>query len=80
MTKYFLLLLVPFLGLAQKQTFDQRLFDSYENFRETSIDKRRFKHRDIQPLIDSLKSEKGFEINVLGKSRQGRTGASVGSL
>ncbi len=73
MTKYFLLLLVPFLGLAQKQTFDQRLFDSYENFRETSIDKRRFKHRDIQPLIDSLKSEKGFEINLLGKSIQGRT-------
>ena len=73
MTKYFFLLLVPFLGLAQKQTFDQRLFDSYENFRETSIDKRRFKHRDIQPLIDSLKSEKGFEINLLGKSIQGRT-------
>ena len=33
MTKYFLLLLVPFLGLAQKQTFDQRLFDSYEDFK-----------------------------------------------
>ena len=72
MIKYFLLLLVPFLGLAQKQTFDQRLFDSYENFKETSIDKRRFKHRDIQPLIDSLKLEKGFEITLLGRSIQGR--------
>ncbi len=73
MTKYFLLLLVPFLGLAQKQTFDQRLFDSYEEFKETSIDKRRFKHRDIQPLIDSLKSENGFEISLLGESIQGRS-------
>lgn len=58
--------------MAQKQTFDQRLFQSYEDFKETSIDKRRFKHRDLQPLIDSLKNTRGFEVTLLGESIQGR--------
>lgn len=72
MTKYFLLFLLPLIGLAQKQSLDKQLFEAYDNFREVSIDTRRFKHEDIQPLIDSLKGEKGFEITVLGRSIQGR--------
>ncbi len=72
MIKYLLLLILPFTGLAQKQTLDKQLFQSYEDFQEVSIDVRRFKHQDIQPLIDSLKSRKDFKITVLGKSIQGR--------
>ena len=72
MTRYFLLLLLPLLGFSQKQSFDRQLFDSYDNFREVSIESRRFKHQDIQPLIDSLKGQNDFEITVLGKSIQGR--------
>ena len=58
MIKYLLLLFLPFIGLAQKQTLDKQLFQSYDDFREESIDMRRFKHQDIQPLIDSLKAGK----------------------
>ena len=72
MTKYFLLLLLPLMGFAQKQSLDKQLFEAYDDFREVSLDTRRFKHQDIQPLIDSLKEEKGFEITVLGISIQGR--------
>ena len=72
MIKYLLLLFLPFIGLAQKQTLDKQLFQSYDDFREESIDMRRFKHQDIQPLIDSLKGRKDFEITVLGRSIQGR--------
>ena len=72
MTKYFLLLLLPLMGFAQKQSLDKQLFEAYDDFREVSLDTRRFKHQDIQPLIDSLKEEKGFEITVLGRSIQGR--------
>ena len=72
MTKYLLFILIPIFSLAQKQTFDQRLFESFEEFKETSIDKRRFKHSDIQPLIDSLINTKGFEVTLLGESIQGR--------
>lgn len=73
MTKYLLFILIPIFSLAQKQTFDQRLFESFEEFKETSIEKRRFKHKDIQPLIDSLKNTKGFEVTLLGESIQGRS-------
>ena len=72
MTKYFLLLLIPFMGFAQKQSLDKQLFEAYDDFKEVSIDARRFKHQDIQPLIDSLKQQKEFEVTVLGQSIQGR--------
>ena len=61
------------MGFSQKQSFDKQLFDSYDEFREASIKSRRFKHRDIQPLIDSLKGLNEFEITLLGKSVQGRS-------
>ena len=77
MTKYLLLLLLPLMGIAQKQTLDKQLFEAYEDFQEESIDNRRFKHQDIQPLIDSLKEQKGFEITVLGRSIQGRSISTV---
>lgn len=72
MIKYLLLLILSFSGFAQKQTLDKQLFQSYEDFREVSIEMRRFKHHDIQPLIDSLKNHKDFDITVLGRSIQGR--------
>jgi len=73
MTKYLLLLLIPFIGYSQKETLDQRLFSSYDDYKEISIDKRRFKHKDIQPLIDSVAILKAFEITKLGESIQGRS-------
>lgn len=60
------------MGFAQKQSLDKQLFEAYDDFKEASIDARRFKHRDIQPLIDSLKQQKEFEVTVLGRSIQGR--------
>ncbi len=73
MIKYLLLLLLPLMGYSQKQTLDQRLYESYDDYREVAIDKRRIKHQDILALIDSLKSNKSFEINQLGESIQGRS-------
>lgn len=74
MKKLFLLfLIIPFLGLCQKNEISQDLFTNYESFKETSLNKRRFKHAEIQPLIEKLKSVNGFEITVLGESIEGRT-------
>lgn len=72
MIKNLLFLLLPFFGLSQQQSFDKVLFDNYENYAEGSLETRRFKHQDIQPLIDSLRSEKGFQVTELGTSVQGR--------
>ena len=73
MTKYLFLLLLPFIGYSQKETIDQRLFASYDDYKEVSIDKRRFKHNEIQPLIDSLETLKAFQVTKLGESIQGRS-------
>jgi len=70
---YYLFLIIPFLGLAQKKTFSQSLFTEYETYKESSITHRKFKHSDIKPLIDKLISEKGFSITTLGRSIQGRS-------
>ncbi len=69
-----LLLLFPLTGLkAQQKTIAEKLFANYENYKETSIKNRRFKHADIQPLITSLKSDKDFQITDLGSSIEGRS-------
>lgn len=74
-----LLLLLPLLTYAQGN-FEQSLFDQYDSFREASLTDRRFKHSDLQPLLDRLKDEPGFTLSPLGHSIQGRsiTMVSVG--
>ena len=58
---------------SQNKNFSQELFENYDTYQEKTIDKRRIKHHEIQPLINSLKSENGYEVSVLGKSIEGRT-------
>lgn len=73
MIKYLLILLFPIASFSQNNALYQNIFNSYDEFKEASIETRRFKHVDIQPLLDSLKNIKGFEVTPLGKSIQGRT-------
>ena len=49
------------------------LYNSYENFREKSLTNRRFKHLDIQPLIEHLKNNKIFSVNKVGESAEGKS-------
>jgi len=72
MIKYLLLLIVPIASFAQSKGLHELLYNSYDDYKETSIENRRFKHNEIQPLIDSLKNTKGFEVTLLGRSIQGR--------
>ncbi|MEN8186915.1 MAG: M14 metallopeptidase family protein [Bacteroidota bacterium] len=67
-----LLLFIPFLGIAQQNEITKDLSSEYENYKELKLTKRRVKHAEIQPLINSLKAEKGFEVRTLGKSIEGR--------
>lgn len=46
---------------------------NYDQFKEASITHRRFKHQDIQPLIERLKGEEGFRVKKLGESIEGRS-------
>lgn len=50
--------------------FAQKLFENYDSYREKSLNFRRFKHKDILPLVH--KRTNVFNIQELGKSYEGR--------
>ena len=56
----------------ETQTVEQ-IIKQYDIYRERSIQTRRFKHADIVPLIEGLKSDKRFEVSEAGKSIEGRS-------
>lgn len=68
----FLIIFLPLFSIAQNK-LHKELFDNYDRYKESSIVNRRFKHQDLQPLIDSIRNLKGFEVTELGKSIQGRS-------
>ena len=52
------------------QTLAEELFHTHEKYKESSITQRRFKHKDILPLIQQLKTP--FDIKKVGASMEGR--------
>ena len=75
MIKRFLTTLFALCALmlqGQSGGFTTRLYESYGDYRENSLQKRRIKHDDLQPLIDALEAKAGFEVRTVGKSIEGR--------
>jgi len=72
----FLLFLCGFLtvsvGVAQEKELYKELYNSYEEFKEKSIEKRRFTQAEIQPLIERFQEKKNFEVKKVGESIEGR--------
>lgn len=62
---------IGFTALSQ-DALTAQLFNSYENFKETSLAKRRIKHRHIQPLVQKFGDNPKFEVQKVGKSIEGR--------
>lgn len=48
------------------------LYNYYDNFKETTLKEKRFKHSDLLPLIKSIKEEGVFKVEKIGKSFEGR--------
>jgi len=69
-----ILLIILFNGIIMSQNYDfeQSLYYNYEMFKEHALQNRLFKHSDIVKLISNLKKNKIFEVNVVGKSVEGR--------
>lgn len=57
---------------GQKNEITYKLYKSYDRFKETSLDRRREKYRDIQPLIDLLRTNSKFTVKKVGTSIEGR--------
>jgi len=58
--------------MAQEKQLAWDLYHSYENFKEKSLENRRFKHSDIVPLIEQLQNKNIFKVDKVGKSIEGR--------
>ena len=57
---------------AQEKELYKELYNSYEDFNEESIEKRRFTQVEIQPLIEKFKEKENFEVAKVGESIEGR--------
>ncbi len=55
-----------------KFSYSEQIFDLYSNYYEHILNTRRFKHSDILPLVTKLKSNKNFEVKLIGKSVEER--------
>lgn len=70
-TTLFLFLLYSKPNQAQDST--SQLYETYDTYREASLDKRRIKHHQLQPLLEQLASTPGFQVNRVGTSIEGRS-------
>ncbi len=68
----FFILLTCGITMAQNSSLINDIYFKYDNYKENSITKRRFKHADIVPLIEKLKDNKLFNVTSAGKSAEGR--------
>ncbi len=65
--------LTSFAFAQTDQPVHQRADAAHDQYRETNLTQRRFKHQAIEPLVQRLKDQPGFMIKVLGESVEGRT-------
>jgi len=78
---FFLTIFLTEFAMSQNIKFAQDLYHSYENYKESTLTNRRFKHSDILPLIEQLKDKDIFGVYKVGESVEGRdiNMVSVGS-
>ncbi len=59
------------ISLGQ-ENLTSKLYDSYAAYKEVSLNKRRIKHHQIQPLIQRFAQNAKFQVQKVGTSIQGR--------
>lgn len=68
----FALALFSMTMLGQVKDLTTNLYDSYPKYKEPSLEKRRIKHEDLQPLILKLKNNPAYKVQNVGKSIKGK--------
>ncbi|WP_446050888.1 M14 family zinc carboxypeptidase [Zobellia laminariae] len=57
---------------AQQKDLTTMLYDTYETYKETTLNKRRIKHFDLYPLIEKYRKNDKFKVSRVGTSIEGR--------
>ncbi len=60
------------LNISFGQSFTEELYDSYSKYKERSLEQRRIKHLQLEPLIEGYIANPKFEVNKVGESIEGR--------
>lgn len=67
-----LLVLTSCSAQGQEDDITEILYSTYGEFKESSLDKRRIKHSELQPLIEKFANNPKFQVNKVGQSIEGR--------
>ncbi len=66
------LLIISANIFSQESDITTQLFETYEKYREGSLDKRRIKHHQLEPLLADYRVNPQFTVKVVGSSIEGR--------
>jgi hypothetical protein len=69
---FLMLILSTMQAKAQPDDISSRLFDVHQKYRETTFTQRRFKQKDMLPLIEKRKSNPLYEVTSVGTSFEER--------
>ncbi|MEZ4810942.1 MAG: M14 family zinc carboxypeptidase [Allomuricauda sp.] len=74
MLKRLVFALVGIISLSSnaQEAFTSSLYETYSNYKEPTLDKRRIKHVQIQPLIQKFRANPKFKVQKVGESIEGR--------
>lgn len=77
----FIIAFITISVAGQNSEITDKLYETYDNYKEPSLVHRRIKHNDIQPLITRLKNNSKYTVQKVGESIEGRdlTLISVGT-
>ena len=59
-------------GFSQNSDITTNLYETYEKYKESSLDKRRIKHHELQPLLIKHGANNAFTLKKVGESIEGR--------
>ena len=58
---------------AQSTDITNSLYETYESYKESVLNKRRIKHHELVPLINNYRNNPKFDVTTVGSSIEGRT-------
>ncbi len=68
-----LFIIAGFYCSAQQKDLTTALYETYETYKEPLLQKRRIKHKHLQPLIEKYKANGKFKVSKVGTSIEGRS-------
>ncbi|MFS4468304.1 M14 metallopeptidase family protein [Maribacter sp. 2210JD10-5] len=72
-TLFFYLFLFSFSVFAQETNLTAELYDTYDTYKESSLNERRIKHSELQPLIEQYTANPRFKVTEVGQSIGGKS-------